>query len=137
MFGFIAAGVLFSYTNTEGMIPLTIIPIWFFSFFDSYAIRRRVRNGEAAEDNVIFDYKIILENKRIVGIAVLILGILGIINAFEYSILQFGFGRLLYSSVKRSVISIVLVATGIYILTKSRKNEKEAESVESAESMVE
>ncbi|HYF75052.1 MAG TPA: B-box zinc finger protein, partial [Candidatus Nitrosocosmicus sp.] len=60
MFGFIAAIVLFSYVNTESMIPLIIIPTWFFSFFDSYAVRRRLRKGEVVEDNTIFDYNILV-----------------------------------------------------------------------------
>ena len=133
MFGFIAAIVLFSYINTESMIPLIVIPTWFFSFFDSYAIRRRIKKGEAVEDNEIFDYGIIIENKGIVGMVMMVLGVLGIINAFEYSPIQFILGGQLYSSIKRSVISIVLVMIGIYILIRSKKSEKEEKNIENAE----
>jgi hypothetical protein len=124
MFGFIAAIVLFSYMNTESMIPLVIIPTWFFSFFDSYAIRRRLRKGEVVEDTEIFDYKVLIENKKIVGIIMLVLGLLGVVNAFEHSVLQYIFGGQLYWAVKRSIIPIALVLAGVYILQKSRKTEK-------------
>jgi hypothetical protein len=124
MFGFIAAIVLFSYMNTESMIPLVIIPTWFFSFFDSYAIRRRLRKGEVVEDTEIFDYKVLIENKKIVGIIMLVLGLLGVVNAFEHSVLQYIFGGQLYWAVKRSIIPIALVLAGVYILQKSRKTDK-------------
>ncbi|HYF82397.1 MAG TPA: B-box zinc finger protein [Clostridia bacterium] len=128
MFGFIAGIVLFSYINTESMIPLIIIPTWFFSFFDSYAIRRRLRKGEVVEDNTIFDYNIIIANKKIVGIIMLVLGVLGVANAFEHSVLQNIFGGNLYWSIKRSIIPIALVLTGIYVIQKSKKTGREAES---------
>ncbi|MHB1393906.1 MAG: B-box zinc finger protein [Clostridia bacterium] len=132
MFGFIASIVLFSYVNTESMIPLIIIPTWFFSFFDSYAIRRRLRKGEVVEDNTIFDYNILIANKKIVGIVMLVLGALGVANAFEQSILQNIFGGNLYWSIKRSIIPLALVLAGAYILRKSKKTGREEESSENS-----
>ena len=123
MFGFISAIVLFSYLNTEGMMLLIIIPTWFFSFFDSYAIRRRIRKGEEVGDTVIFDYDILIGNKRIVGMAMLLLGILGVVNAFEHSVIQHIFGGNLYWSIKRSIMPIALIGAGVYMLSKSKKKE--------------
>lgn len=124
MFGFISAIVLFSYLNTEGMMLLIIIPTWFFSFFDSYAIRRRIRKGEEVGDTVIFDYDILIGNKRIVGMAMLLLGILGVVNAFEHSVIQHIFGGNLYWSIKRSIMPIALIGAGVYMLSKSKKKEE-------------
>jgi len=128
MLGFIGAIVLFSYINTEGMIPLVIIPTWFFSFFDSYATRRRLRSGEVVGDNEIFDYRILMANKKIVGIIMLVLGFIGIANAFENSIIEHMFGGQLFWAARRSLVPIILVLIGAYILMKSKKTEKEAES---------
>ena len=125
MFGFIGAMVLFSYINTESMIPLIIIPTWFFSFFDSYAIRRRLRRGEMVEDATIFDYNIILQNKRAVGMVVLVLGILGVVNAFEDSVLRQIFGGQLYWAIKRSIVPLALVIAGVMVLTKTKKAEEQ------------
>lgn len=125
MFGFIGAIVLFSYVNTEGMIPLIIIPTWFFAFFDSYAIRRRLRMGEAVEDVTVFDYEILLKNKKAIGIAMLLFGILGVVNAFEHSVIRYILGGQLYWSVKRSIVPIALVLSGIYILRRSKKADQE------------
>lgn len=127
MLGFMAAIILFSYINTESMI-LLIIPIWFFSFFESYAIRRRLRSGEAVEDNEIFDYRILVANKKIIGIVMLVLGFIGITNALGNSIIRYMFDGQLFWTVKRSLVPIVLVLAGAYILMKSKNTEKEAES---------
>lgn len=130
MFGFIAAMVLFSYINTESMIPLVIIPTWFFSFFDSYAIRRRLRRGEIVEDETIFDYRILMENKKAVGIVILVLGILGVVNAFEHSVMQYLFDSQLYWAIKRSIVPAALIFAGVMIITKSKKETHEEESDE-------
>lgn len=125
MFGFIASIVLLSYINTESMIPLIIIPAWFFSFFDSYAIRKKIRNGEVVEDEPVFDYKIFIENKKIVGIIMLLLGVIGIINAFEHSTIRNIIGGPLYWAIKRSVVPFALILAGVYILVKGRAGKKQ------------
>lgn len=130
MFGFIGAIALFSFINTESMIPLFIIPTWFFSFFDSYAIKRRLEKGEAVEDEVIFEYDIIFGNRKIVGIVMLILGMIGTVNALGHSVIGNMFDGQLYWAIKRSIVPIILVVAGVYILMKSKKTEKEAESIE-------
>lgn len=128
MITFIAAIVVFSYVNIESFIPLIMIPTWFFSFFDSYAIRRKLRRGEEVEDMLAYDYNIILQNKKYIGIAMVVLGLLGVTNALGYSVFGriFGWGDF-YWVVKRSVIPIALVAAGVYIILKSRKVKVEAE----------
>ncbi|KUO71591.1 MAG: hypothetical protein APF77_05070 [Clostridia bacterium BRH_c25] len=130
MFGFIASIVLFSYINTESMIPLITIPLWFFSFFDSYAVRRRLRKGEVVEDVTIIDYDIIFRNKKIVGMVMLVLGVLGVANAFEHSVLRNIFGGQLYWAIKRSIVPIALVLAGVYVLGKAKKTVTEEEDTE-------
>lgn len=139
MFGFISAIVLFSYLNTESMILLIIIPIWFFSFFDSYAIRRRINKGEEVEDSVIIDYNIFIENKRAVGMAMLFLGIFGVINALRYSVIRNILGGDLYWSIRRSVMPVALIGAGVYMLSKSKKKTevKDTESIVEAEEVEE
>lgn len=130
MFGFIGAIVLFSYINMESLIVLTIIPTWFFSFFDSYAIRRRLRRGENVEDETIFDYRVLMENKRAVGIVVLLLGIMGVINALEHSALEYLFDSRVYWAIKRSIIPAALIFAGAMILKRTKKNEPEEDTAE-------
>lgn len=140
MIGFIGAISLFSYINTESMIPLIIIPVWFFSFFDSYAIRRKLRAGEDVDDELIFEYEVMLEllqNRKIVGVVILFLGFLGVANAFEYSVIEDLLGGRLYWSIKRSIIPFALVVSGVYILQRSRKPEKAARPEDNDEDNIE
>jgi hypothetical protein len=55
---------------------------------------------------------------------------LGVVNAFQHSIIRNLFDGQLYWAIKRSMVPIILVAAGVYILMKSKKTEKEAESIE-------
>ncbi len=130
MFGFIGAIVLFSYINMESLIVLTIIPTWFFSFFDSYAIRRKLRRGEVVEDETIFDYRVLMENKRAVGIVVLILGIMGVVNALEHSALEYLFDSRAYWAIKRSIIPAALIFVGAMIIKKTKKAEPAEDTVD-------
>lgn len=122
MITFIASIVVSGYANIETLVLLVMIPTWFFSFFDSYAIRRKLRNGEVVEDEQVYDYSIIFRNKSYVGIAMLILGLMGLTNSLGYSVFgrMFGWGDF-YWTIKRSIIPFALVAAGVYVLSKSRK----------------
>jgi len=128
MVTFIAAIVLFSYVNIEGFIPLVVFPTWFFSFFDSYAIRRKLHRGEAVEDIQVYDYNIFFKNNKYLGIVMVLLGLLGIMNAIGHSGLARTLGLdELYWAIKRTAVPIILVSTGVYILTKSRSVKIEPE----------
>jgi hypothetical protein len=130
MVTFIGGVTLISYLNIESFIPLVLFPIWFFAFFDSYAIRRRLKKGEAVEDVEVYEYSIFIKYKKYTGIAMLVLGTLGILNAFDHTALKYIFGGNLYWSIKRSIIPLVLVLAGIYTLTRTKKVKEEAETFE-------
>ncbi|MGE5632005.1 MAG: B-box zinc finger protein [Caulobacteraceae bacterium] len=130
MITFIGSITILIYLNVESFIPLVLIPAWFFSFFDSYAIRRRLRNGEEVEDVEVYEYSIFIKYKKYTGVAMLILGALGIVNAFEHTGLRLIFGSNLYWSIKRSIIPMVLVLAGIYTLTRTKKAKEEADTFE-------
>lgn len=130
MFGIIASIVLFSYANTEGLIAMVVVPAWFFCFFDSYAIRRRLRRGEFVEDVTVFDYKVLIEYKKVVGAIMLVIGILGVVNSFEHWMLEGIFGGQLYWSLKRSIVPVALVMAGVFVLTRSKRIEPEIKDTE-------
>ncbi len=125
MFTTIAAIVVVSYVNIEALIPLIIIPTWFFNFFDSYYIRRKLRNGEFVEDTLVYDYSLVFGYRKYFGAGMLVLGIIGLTNAWEhYNIVQF-FGERFsnfFWSVKRSIVPLMLILIGVGILRRSKKN---------------
>lgn len=131
MITFIASMVVFSYANIESLIPLVMIPTWFFSFFDSYSIRKRLRSGEIIEDVEVYDYNIFIANRKYVGVAMVLIGLIGATNALGYSVFRSIFGmEEIYWAIKRSLIPLGLVVTGTYILLKSRHTKMESESTD-------
>ena len=126
MLTFIGAIVLISYANIESFIPLAIIPTWFFSFFDAYNARRRMLAGEVVVDTEAYNYQFIFNNKKILGIALVIFGFMGFLNAIDGSFYLFGL-RMddFYWTLKRAIIPLVFVISGLVLLSKIKKTEKE------------
>jgi hypothetical protein len=126
MLTFIGGIVLISYANIESFIPLAIIPTWFFSFFDAYNARKKMLSGEVVVDTEAYNYQFIVKNKKILGLALVIFGVLGFLNAIDRSFNLFGFPmRDFYWTIKRAIIPIVFVISGLMLLSKIKKTEKE------------
>jgi hypothetical protein len=126
MLTFIGGIVLISYANIESFIPLIIIPTWFFSFFDAYNFRRKMLAGEAVVDTEAYNYQFLINNKKVLGIALVVFGFMGFLNALDRSFYLFGF-RMddFYFALKRAIIPFVFVISGLMLLSKIKKTEKE------------
>lgn len=123
IFGVFAILVYFS---TEQLIPVICIPIWFFSFFDGYNIKKQKEAGRDIEDREVYDYNLFIKNKRLLGTGLLLLGVLGLANALpSYTITKlFGEGaNNVYWVIKRSTIPLFLILLGAYLLAKSRNTD--------------
>lgn len=127
MLTFIGGIVLISYANIESFIPLAIIPTWFFSFFDAYNARRKMLAGEVVIDAEAYNYQFIVNNKKILGIALVIFGFMGFLNALDRGFYLFGFPMDdFYWTLKRAIIPFVFVISGLMLLSKIKKTEKQA-----------
>jgi hypothetical protein len=130
MVTFIGAFALISYVNMESFIPLLIIPTWFFSFFDAYNNRKKVLGGIGLEDHEAYNYRLILENKRVLGAILLVFGFMGILNAVENifydSLYVFGIRvNGLYWLLKRTIIPFIFVLAGFVLIHKANKKKEE------------
>lgn len=124
MLTFIGGIVLISYANIESFIPLIVIPTWFFSFFDAYNARRKMLSGEGVEDIEAYNYQFIVNNKKILAIALVVFGFIGFLNAIDRTFYLFGFHvDEFYWAIKRSIIPLVLVISGFLLLSKLKKAE--------------
>lgn len=132
MFTFFGAIVLISYANIESFIPLAVIPTWFFSFFDAYNTRRKLLAGESVEDTEAYNYRFIIQNKKLLGIVMIVFGAIGMLNSMggilQSTAQKFGFNSyVLYWALKRGIIPFVLVLGGIFLLSSLKKSNKEIE----------
>lgn len=130
MLTFIGSMVLLSYASIESFIPLIVIPAWFFSFFDAYNARRKMMDGERVEDSEAYNYQFIINNKKILGLSLLVFGLIGFLNAmggtFERALNSVGVGSYeLFWALRRGIIPFVLIIGGIWLLLSLKKSQKE------------
>ena len=130
MVTFIAGITVLSYASMEAFIPLVMIPTWFYSFLDSYHLRKRIREGENIEDMEAYSYKLITDNKLYVGIVLLLIGIMGFANVLDYG--NFFGHRMnqIYWVFKRSLVPLFFVLFGMIILLRSKREKEDTTDAE-------
>ena len=118
---------LISFIGLDSLIPIVLIPAWFFSFFESYHLRRQLEKGQAISDGdlfdrQLFDYTPMLKNRRLIGSTIIVVGIFGLIQEMErYSFLHRFFGDWYYGLIRGSLIPLCLIVGGIYLIAKTKK----------------
>ena len=112
--------------NTEQLVPVICLPLWFFSFFDGYNIRKQLAAGNTINDEEVYSYNIFFNNKKFLGLGLLLLGLIGFVNALPNSLIisLFGIGsQNIYWMLRKSIVPLFLIVAGSYLLLKSRKIE--------------
>ncbi|WP_434509560.1 B-box zinc finger protein [Desulfitobacterium sp. AusDCA] len=125
----IVFGIIFlaDMIGLNSLIPLVIIPTWFFSFFESHNLRKQIEKGQTINDQGfldprLFDRTLILRKNRLTGGIIIVLGLLGfsrVIESHLIFILPNGLGNY-YFFFKDSVISVGLIICGIYLIKKTK-----------------
>ncbi|MDD2481590.1 MAG: hypothetical protein PHC44_06600 [Lutispora sp.] len=112
--------------NTEQLVPVICLPLWFFSFFDGYNIRKQLAAGNTISDEEVYSYNIFFNNKKFLGLGLLLLGLIGFVNALPNSLIISLFGvesQNIYWMLRKSIVPLFLIVSGSYLLLKSRKIE--------------
>lgn len=116
------------------------LPIWFYSFFSTFDVYKRINNGEYIEDKVIIGEEtlgniIISKNfRRGIGIVLIILGIFACIRSLSY---DFNIIPNFEYRFRKYVGPVVLIALGAFILKKSKNHEKNSKIKETKSTDVE
>ncbi|MHB8126766.1 MAG: B-box zinc finger protein [Desulfitobacteriaceae bacterium] len=115
---------LSSYINLDFIIPMVLVPTWFFSFFESYKFKRQTEKGlelndQDLFDRQIFDYTPLLKNRRLIGSTILVIGILGLMRMIERSYKLVSMFGDYYYVIKDSIIPLCLILGGIYLIIKA------------------
>lgn len=120
---------LASFIGLDSLIPVVLIPTWFFSFFESHYLRRQKDQGFTLRDQdlfdrQLFDYTPLLKNRRIIGSVIVFIGILSLLHQIDRSnILDRLFGYQYYL-VRGSFIPILLILGGVYMILKAKQSPK-------------
>lgn len=117
---------LISFMGLDFLIPLILIPTWFFSFFESHHLRKQMEqdlivSDQDLFDRQLFDYTPLLKNRRLIGSSIIVVGILSLIREIDGN---FNLGRLFgnyYYLIRGSLIPLCLILVGIYLIVKAKQ----------------
>jgi hypothetical protein len=119
---------LISLLGLDFMIPLILIPAWFFSFFESHHFRKQMEQGLVLKDQDIFDHQIydytpLLKNRRLIGATITIIGILSLMHELDGSEFMIHLFRNwnYYVMVRNSIVPLCLILAGVYMIVKAKK----------------
>ncbi|WP_407312841.1 B-box zinc finger protein [Desulfosporosinus sp. SB140] len=119
------------YIGLNVLIPLVLIPTWFFSFFESHNLKKQQLKGLSLSDEdlfnrQLFDYTLLLKNRRIIGVIVIVIGCLSLSHVMErYSIFVRLFGNWNnYYMLRSSFVPFCLILGGIYLIIKAKQPAK-------------
>ncbi|AFQ42880.1 B-box zinc finger protein [Desulfosporosinus meridiei] len=122
---------LINFIGLNFIIPFIVIPAWFFSFFESHHLRRRVEKGQTIVDQdlfdrQLFDYTPLLKNHRLIGATIIILGLLSFIHQLDrYSFIRNLIGNWdLYNLLRGSIVPLMLILGGIYLILRTSRPQK-------------
>ncbi|GMQ59496.1 hypothetical protein AN1V17_38930 [Vallitalea sediminicola] len=105
--------------NTIPYMPIGILVVWFYSFFDVYHLKKKIDNNEVIIDKPIFDIKI---KKSYVAYGLIILGGVILINEI---LGNFYFRALTYNErklIRSFFVPIILIIVGIILLKQVKKS---------------
>ena len=122
--------------------PILALPIWFYSFFTTFDVYKRINNGEYIDDKVIIGEEtleniIISKNfRKVIGVALIVIGAFACMRSIseDFNIIPHFEYRF-----RRYVGPVALIALGFFILMKSKNHEvkKNVEEVEKNKSQEE
>lgn len=125
---------LINFIGLDFLVPFIVIPVWFFSFFESHHLRRQVEKGQTISDQdlfdrQLFDYTPLLKNRRLIGSTIIVIGLLSLMRQIDrYSF----FPRLIgnwdyYYFLRGSFIPLCLILGGIYTIIKAQQSKPSEE----------
>ena len=113
--------------HVDSLIPLVIIPTWFFSLFESHNFRKQTEKGQTVADQGIFnlqlfDRTLILKKNRLIGGIIIVLGLIGFSRVIESHLIFSlpGGLRNYYFLFRDSIIPLGFILGGIYLISKAK-----------------
>jgi hypothetical protein len=134
---FFVSVTVFIWLNLPQLIPMIAIPLWFYFFFDTFAQRGRLVQGEEIDDQGVLNLMARLGEQRYyyLGIALLAIGTLALLGNLSQDL----FNWWVYGHYFRKyLLSVLLIAGGLFLLFRARSpkpnsdlNARESETLSS------
>lgn len=99
-------------THIESLVPLILPIMLFYSIFDTLQLVRKMRQGYPVEDKTLIDLGGSPNWQNYLGYALVVLGVLALVNNFVPYFTQ-------YSIIKRLISPLLIIAVGVFILYRN------------------
>jgi hypothetical protein len=132
---FWASVTIFAWIGLPHFVAMISIPLWFYFFFDTYAMRNRLAQGEEVDDKGMFDIMSRLGEYKYyyIGIGLLVIGFLALLANLSQDLSGwFKYGYYF----KKYLFPVLLIAAGIFLLSRSRSGSDRTEDLPGDENPV-
>ncbi|MGE5416576.1 MAG: hypothetical protein ACM3UZ_07425 [Acidobacteriota bacterium] len=105
----------------DGLMPVFIVPLLFYFFFDTFVTRKKLEHNEDVDENGLLNMMALLgENKQYyIGLGLVLVGIFAVMHNLSY---DFGSLSQYFDMARKYVPSLLMIAGGIFLLTRNRRS---------------
>lgn len=125
---FFVSVTILNWIDLFGFVPMIAIPLWFYFFFDTFAMRGRLVQGEDVDDTGILNLMARLGGYKFyyIGIGLVVIGVLALLANLGQDLSGwFKYGHYF----KRYLPSVLLIAGGIFLLSRTRSAKTGTEDI--------
>jgi len=131
---FWASITIFAWISLPHFVAMISIPLWFYFFFDTYAMRNRLAQGEEVDDKGMLNIMARLGDHKYyyIGIGLMVIGVLALLGNLSHDFSSwFKYGYYF----KKYLPSVLLIAGGIFLLSRTRSSRSVAEGIDSEDQL--
>ncbi|WP_051623703.1 hypothetical protein [Clostridium hydrogeniformans] len=114
---------LLDFIGLNDLTTVVIVPLWFYSFFKTFEVNRRILNGEFIEDKFIFvedsNINIKADSTKVLGVVFIILGGVALLNRTLHEFLDYRMLRIIRGYLGPILFIILGVIILIFSLNKN------------------
>ena len=125
---FFVSVTILGWIDLHAFIPMIAIPLWFYFFFDTFAMRGRLVQGEEVDDTGILNLMARLGEYKFyyIGIGLIVIGVLALLANLSHDFSGwFKYGYYF----KKYLPSVLLIAGGIFLLSRTRSAKSVPEEI--------
>jgi hypothetical protein len=115
-FGIIAVSSMMLYSS---LFPVFLLVVWFYSFFDTYHLKKKIDNNEVIINKPIFNFKI---KKSYTAYGMIILGIIILINELNEKLYIHSLTYAQSRTIRNITMPLILIGIGLILLKQVKKS---------------
>ncbi len=131
---FWASITIFAWISLPHFVAMISIPLWFYFFFDTYAMRNRLAQGEEVDDKGMLDIMSRLGEYKYyyTGIGLMVIGVLALLSNLSHDFSGwFKYGYYF----KKYLPPVLLITGGVFLLSRTRSVRSVSKEIDSEDQL--